>query len=620
MEHTGGRQLATTTGRSSACLVIATANQSLSLCSMRGFGVASPAPAFSASRAGGSRSSAVPARVPLRQQRRPCAPPQSWGGFGATPVGSSSAEPLASSAIAHERLSKLKALAIFSSDNLSSSAYATEEILLVLILAGSGALHLSLPIACSIAALAAIVAVSYRQLVRAYPGGGGAYAVTKENLGVNASLLTGATLFVDYILTVAVSTAAGVAAMTAALPELHAIRVELALGFVALLTLGNLRGIREAGSLFAIPSYVFIFSFGGMLVVGVVRLALGHDLSAGTPIHAIEEGRDALTGFLLLRAFASGAAALTGIEAIADGVPSFKAPEAKNAATTLTWMAAILASFFLGATFLATQLHIIPSESITVVAQIAEAVFGRNVLFYLLQVSTAMILVLAANTAFAGLPTLASVMARDHVMPQQFAFRGDRLAFSNGILVLGVAASVVLVAFHAETHKIIPLYALGVFLAFTLSQAAMVLHWRKDRSRGWKVSLAINATGAAVTGVVFVIVVLTKFLNGAWLSLLGMGLILYLLGRIRDHYRNVRRQIGDGMGGTAFLEDFYRAAVRRPQIAIVPVEKLDASTLRAIAYARAISADALAIHVTQDLSEGEKLRASGTKPCPRCQW
>jgi amino acid transporter len=431
-------------------------------------------------------------------------------------------EPLPSSELSHERLSKLKALAVFSSDNLSSSAYATEEILLVLVFAGTGALGLSLPIALSIAMLAAIVAYSYRQLIRAYPGGGGAYVVTKENLGVGASLLTGSTLFVDYILTVAVSTAAGVAAITSAIPDLHSLRVELAIAFVGLLTLANLRGIREAGTFFAIPSYLFILSFGGMLVVGLLRVALGHDLS-GTETHeTVEVGAEGVTAFLLLRAFASGAAALTGIEAIADGVPSFKAPEAKNAATTLTWMAAILGAFFLGTTILAIHLEIVPSESKTVVAQIGETVFGGGFFFYFVQVSTAMILVLAANTAFAGLPTLASVMAKDEVMPKQFAFRGDRLAFSNGIIVLGVASALVLIVFEAKTHHIIPLYALGVFLAFTLSQGGMVVHWLRTREPRWRLSLGVNAVGALVTGIVALIVINTKFLSGAWLSVLAM--------------------------------------------------------------------------------------------------
>jgi len=515
-------------------------------------------------------------------------------------------EPLPSSELSHERLSKLKALAVFSSDNLSSSAYATEEILLVLVFAGTGALGLSLPIALSIAMLAAIVAYSYRQLIRAYPGGGGAYVVTKENLGVGASLLTGSTLFVDYILTVAVSTAAGVAAITSAIPDLHSLRVELAIAFVGLLTLANLRGIREAGTFFAIPSYLFILSFGGMLVVGLLRVALGHDLS-GTETHeTVEVGAEGVTAFLLLRAFASGAAALTGIEAIADGVPSFKAPEAKNAATTLTWMAAILGAFFLGTTILAIHLEIVPSESKTVVAQIGETVFGGGFFFYFVQVSTAMILVLAANTAFAGLPTLASVMAKDEVMPKQFAFRGDRLAFSNGIIVLGVASALVLIVFDAKTHHIIPLYALGVFLAFTLSQGGMVVHWLRTREPRWRLSLGVNAVGALVTGIVALIVINTKFLSGAWLSVLAMCTILWLLWWIRQRYRDANAQLS---GGPRQLTDgFYRESLRRQQNVVVPVDGINRAVLRTIAYARRLSSRVTAVHMTSDHAEGELLR------------
>lgn len=518
--------------------------------------------------------------------------------------------PLASEELSHERLSKLKALAVFSSDNLSSSAYATEEILLVLLLASTGALTHAVPISLAIAALAAIVATSYRQLIRAYPGGGGAYVVTRENLGTLASLTTGATLFVDYTLTVAVSTAAGVAAITSAVPELHPLRVEMALVFVMLLMVGNLRGIREAGSLFAIPPYLFILGFGAMILVGLTRLLLGADLRAASAPNPVEAGAEALTAFLVLRAFASGCAALTGIEAIADGVPQFKPPEARNAATTLSWMALILTSFFIGTTVLAREFHITPSESKTVVAQMAVTVFGGpNAFFYYVQVATALILVLAANTAFAGLPTLASVMAKDSVVPKQFAFRGDRLAFSNGILVLGLASSLVLVAFDAETHKIIPLYAFGVFTAFTLSQLGMVVHWRRHKEHGWRRSLLVNATGACVTAVVALIVGATKFVEGAWLSMALMAVVVFASWRIRAHYADVARQLGQGLIGAQRVTDFFfGAASSRPQTVLIPVDQINRAVLRAIAYARRISASAVAIHVATDRERGLELR------------
>jgi len=526
-------------------------------------------------------------------------------------------QPLPSSELSHQRLSKLKGLAIFSSDNLSSSAYATEEILLILILAGTASLGDALWIALTISALVAVVATSYVQLVRAYPGGGGAYAVTKENLGVWPSLLTGSTLFVDYILTVAVSTAAGVAAITSAIPELHDVKIEMAVGFVALLTVGNLRGIRESGTLFAIPPYLFIFSFGGMIAVGLVRLLLGDDLQTATPSHPLEEGTQVLTVFLLLRAFSSGAAALTGIEAIADGVPSFKPPEAKNAATTLIWMACILAAFFVGTTFLATQFGVIPAEDRTVVSQIATTVFGDGPLFYLVQVATAMVLVLAANTAFAGLPTLASVMARDRVMPTQFAFRGERLAFSNGILVLGIASSAVLVIFRAETHSIIPLYALGVFMAFTLSQAGMVVHWRRTKAPGWRRSLFLNGVGMAATGVVAVIVGATKFLDGAWLSMAFMGLLFFVLWRIQAHYADASEQLGSGLGTAGGVtEHFYGVSAGRPQTVIVLVDQINRAVLRTVAYARTLSPEAVAVHVTDEREAGDAFRKSWEESVP----
>ena len=525
--------------------------------------------------------------------------------------------PIASAHLAHERLSKVKALAVFSSDNLSSSAYATEEILLVLILAGTGALHYSVPIAIAIAALAAIVAFSYVQLVKAYPRGGGAYDVTKTNIGIYPGLLAGSTLIVDFILTVAVSTAAGVAAITSAIPELADIRIEMAIAFVSLLTLANLRGIRESGTLFAVPSYFFIATFGGMLAVGMVRLALGHDMHTGGSDHVFESGTQAVTIFFLLRAFSSGAAALTGIEAIADGVPSFKEPAAKNASITLLWMAAILSTFFILTTVLANRLDVIPSHDQTVVAQIAEAVLGKGVFFYMVQVGTALILILAANTAFSALPTLASVMARDGVMPKQFLFRGDRLAFSNGIIVLGILAVLTLIAFDADTHKIIPLYAFGVFLAFTLSQAGMVVHWRRVKTPGWRMSLALNAFGMTVTGIVAIIVGATKFEAGAWLSMTAMAVLFVVLWRIHAHYKDATSQLGrDLVDANDVTQHFYGVSAGRPQTVIVPVDEINRAVLRTLAYARTLSQGAVAVHVTDDREAAEAFRTEWDESIP----
>ncbi len=519
-------------------------------------------------------------------------------------------QPLATSALSEQRLSKVKALAIFSSDNLSSSAYATEEILLVLLLAGTASLKNAIPIALAIAALAAIVVTSYRQTIRAYPNGGGAYVVAKENLGRAPSMIAGSALFVDYVLTVAVSTAAGVAAITSAAPSLHQFRVEMAVGFVILLTMGNLRGIRESGSIFAIPTYFFVFMFGGMLTFGVARIAFGAHLTAAHPDDAIVAGAQSLTIFLFLRAFASGCAALTGIEAIANGVPYFKAPEPKNANTTLVWMAAILVAFFLGTTLLAHQMNIVPSASTTVVAQIAQTVFGHSSpFFYMVQVATAMILVLAANTSFAGLPAAASAMARDGVMPNQFAFRGERLAFSYGIIVVGALSSVLLVAFSADTSKLIPLYAIGVFTAFTLSQAGMVVHWRRVRSPGWRGAAAVNTLGAIATGVVAMIITATKFTEGAWLSMAIMVILVLLLWRISDHYTSAKEQLAAGITDVGDLAaQFYGVAAGRRQTVIVPVEGINRAVLRTLAFARTMTPHPVAVHVTDERVAAESFR------------
>jgi amino acid transporter len=525
--------------------------------------------------------------------------------------------PIASADIIHERLSKVKALAVFSSDNLSSAAYATEEMLLILILAGTSAFSYALPLSVTITILVAIVATSYIQLIRAYPRGGGAYDVARANIGVPAGLLAGSTLCVDFVLTVAVSTAAGVAAITSAVPELHPVKIEMAVLFVSILTVGNLRGIRESGSIFAIPPYFFIVTFGAMIVVGLTRLALGDDLQAAHPEGAIEQGTAGVSLFLILRAFSSGSAALTGIEALADGTPSFKPPEARNAAITLLTMVMFLTAFFIGTSILANQLDVVPSEDETVVSQIAATVFGVNIFYYMVQVGTALILVLAANTAFAGLPTLASVMARDGVMPQQFAFRGDRLAFSYGIIVLGFMASVILIIFSAETHRLIPLYAFGVFMAFTISQTGMVIHWTRAKGPKWRFYMAINGFGAVVTGVVAVIVGVTKFEQGAWLSMTAMAILYFVLSRIHIHYEDAKEQLGRDLTDPATVaEHFYGVSAGRAQTVIVPVEGINRAVLRSLAYARTLSQSAIAVHVVDEREIGEHFRQEWEESIP----
>ena len=511
--------------------------------------------------------------------------------------------PLATSRLAEERLGKTKALAIFASDALSSTAYATEEILLILILAGSAALTHSIAISAAIAALLVIVATSYRQTIRAYPNGGGAYKVAMENLGVTPGLIAGASLVVDYTLTVAVSTAAGVAAVTSAIPELHDERVILAVLFVAILTVGNLRGLRESGTMFAIPTYFFLVTFGIMIVTGLVRVALG-GINAVPHEDALAPGAESVTLFLILRAFSSGATALTGIEAISNGVPAFKDPSPKNAATTLSWMAAILTTLFVSLTILAHQLDVYPSESKTVVAQIADTVFAGGPMFYLVQVSTALILVLAANTSFAGLPALASVMARDRFVPRIFAFRGDRLGYSNGIMVLSAASMALLVVYSADTHRLIPLYAVGVFVGFTLSQIGMVLHWNTYREQGWRRAMVINGVGGSATAVVAVIIAATKFTHGAWLTILAILFLALVFHQIGKHYRRVQRELD------VTTDDSIIGATggRQGPPVIMPVDELNRATARAVAYARSISNNVTAFHVTDDVEEAEELR------------
>ncbi|MDI6857510.1 MAG: APC family permease [Dehalococcoidia bacterium] len=536
-------------------------------------------------------------------------PGQIWSGLRRVLIGS----PLATSQAIHERLDKVRALAIFSSDALSSSAYATEEILLVLILAGSGALNASLPIAAAITALLITVAFSYRQTVRAYPGGGGSYTVAKENLGVLPGLVAASALMVDYVLTVAVSVSAGVAAITSAAPALYDERVLLAVLLVSIIVLGNLRGVRESGNIFSIPTYLFIVSFGAMLVTGFIRYALGAEaepLAAETA----ETTTGTLTVFLVLRAFSSGSAALTGIEAMANGVPAFKPPESKNAATTLVWMAAILATFFLGLTALANLFDIVPVEQPTVVSQIGKTAFGETPPYYVLQVATMLILLMATNGAFAGFPRLASVMAMDRFLPYHMTFRGDRLAFSTGIFLLGLLAGSLLVIYQAETHRLIPLYAVGVFICFSLSQTGMVRHWLRSDDRGRKRSMIINGIGAAATATVAVIIAASKFTQGAWMVLVAIPILVLLFQRIHHHYTRVSEQLA--VRDTDLREIEAPVGNGRGQTVIVPVDGVNRAVLRTVDYARSLSDDVTAVHVTDDLQAAEQLRAEWEEKIP----
>src|SRR5262245_23605069 len=418
----------------------------------------------------------------------------------------------------HERLGRATGLAVFASDALSSSAYATEEILLILALAGTAALHVSAPISLGIALLLAIVVGSYRQTILAYPSAGGAYIVSRENLGTYPSLVAGAALLTDYVLTVSVSVAAGIAAITSAVAPLYPYRVELCTLAVLAITVANLRGVRESGRLFAIPTYAFVGSYVLMIGWGIVVWLRG-ELSVGgaAPVAAAAPGTQELTLFLMLRAFASGCVALTGIEAVSNGVPAFRPPEARNARQVLVMLGTILIGLFVGITFLANAFGLMPTEQETINSQLARRVFGDgSLLYYVVQALTTLILVLAANTSFADFPRLSSFMARDRFMPRQFASRGDRLAFSNGILILAVLSALLLVVFRAETNALIPLYAIGVFVSFTLSQLGMVRFWFRERGSHWPMRATLNATGSVTTGVVALVIGVTKFTHGAW--------------------------------------------------------------------------------------------------------
>lgn len=521
--------------------------------------------------------------------------------------------PFATSRLAHERLDKVKALAIFSSDALSSSAYATEEILLILVLAGSGALHNSLAIAAVIVTLLTIVTLSYRQTIRAYPNGGGAYIVAHENLGRGAGLTAGAALLVDYVLTVSVSVAAGVAAVTSAAPDLHDLRVPIGVTMIALLTLGNLRGIREAGTIFAIPTYFFILSMGIVIVAGFTKVALGDapgTLLEEAPPEEEVAATQGLTLFLVLRAFSSGSAALTGIEAISNGVPAFKKPEVNNARATMTTMAVILGLLFLGITFLTSRYGLVPNENETIVAELGRIVLGKNAMWYAYQVGTALVLFLAANTSYNGFPPLGAILARDKFLPRQFNFRGDRLAYSNGIMILAVAASILLIAFSGEVTKLIPLYALGVFVSFTLSQTGMVKHWLSVKEQGWRTGLVISGVGAVATAVVAVIIGVTKFTSGAWISVLMMLALMVMFALIRRHYEWFERKIhvdeSELPVGVPSASAIGPGAPR--DRVIVPIDGINKIALGAIGMAREISPLVTAVHMTDDREQAEEFR------------
>jgi amino acid transporter len=495
---------------------------------------------------------------------------------------------------AEERVSKITGLAIFASDNISSSAYATEETMRTLALAGAAGLALTMPITIAILIVLAIVVTSYLQVIRAYPQGGGGYIVAKENLGTLAGLVAAAALLIDYFLTVSVSVAGGLLAITTAFPEVDAIRVPLGVGFIVLITVANLRGIREAGVVFAGPTYLYAAAVIGILAIGFYRIVIG-DVPAPVAPPKVLEGSDALGAFLILRAFASGSVGLTGTEAVADGITAFKKPEARNGGIVLISMACLFAVLFFGISFLATHLgiQVDATETKSVLGLLAQTIVGDGAYFYVLQAATAIILILAANTSFSGFPRLASILAAHRFLPRQFAQRGDRLAFSFGIIALAVIATLLLIAFKASVSGLIPLYTIGVFIAFTLSQAGLVRRWQRERGRAWRLRMVVNGLGAAVTGVVTIVVAVTKFALGAWMVLAILPVIVFLMWQVHQHYARVGHEL------TISRTTRVSLGQRRARI-IVPVSRLDRSALEALSMAKGLVGEISAVHISFD--------------------
>jgi amino acid transporter len=528
--------------------------------------------------------------------------------------------PLATADAPHQTIGKLIGLAVFASDALSSTAYATQEIMIILAAAGAGAFHYVFPISIAIVILMTIVTFSYEQTIHAYPGGGGAYIVSRDNLGEMPALVAGAALLMDYILTVAVSISSGVAQIVSAFPPVMEYRVVIAVVLILFVMLMNLRGVKESGVVFAIPTYFFVLSMFVTVIIGLVRYFSGSLGTVVNPPHLEMEGVvSVITPFLLLHAFSSGTAALTGIEAISNGITAFKEPRSKNAGQTLIMMAVILASLFLGISFLASRSGVIPSEIETVISQLARTVFGGQGIPYLMVIaSTALILILAANTAFADFPRLSALTAADGFLPRQLTFRGSRLVYSGGIVVLAVIASLLVIGFNASVTSLIPLYAIGVFLSFTLSQSGMARRWWKSGhlkaeeeviergstlryNRGWKFKMFINGFGAVCTAIVMLIFAITKFKDGAWIVIILIPILVLILIQIHRHYQHVANSLS--------LENFPAQRQFSHNRVIMPISGVHNGTLAALHFARSLSDDITVVHVSIDPAESEKVKS-----------
>jgi amino acid transporter len=511
-------------------------------------------------------------------------------------------DPLKTAQARHERLSKTIALAIFSSNAISSVAYGTEEILLVLALAGTAAVSWSIPVSLAILFLVLVLTISYRQIIYEYPEGGGAYIVARTNLGDRPALVAAAALMIDYILTVAVSVAAGVAAITSAIPILYAHREALGLVAIIFMIIMNLRGVRESGKFFAVPTYFAIGALGLLVIAGTLKsFSVTSELPLPADPVAPGKAMESLTVFLVLRSFAAGCSTVTGMEVISNGVKAFRHPESKNAATTMIWMSAILASLFMGISWMAYHYGIIPKADETVTSQLARLTFGTGVVYYAIQIATMMLLVLAANSAFAGFPHLASILAKDGFMPHQMATFGDRLVFSNGIIILGFFACLLLVIFKGDTHALIPLYAIGVFVSFTLSQAGMVKRWLVKKGTHWRKKLIVNGVGAFTTGIATIIIASTKFVQGAWIVFLLVTILILMFQGIRSHYKAVAEQVALDRRGT-------RPPLPRRNIVIIPIGGLNRAVVRAVDFARSRPGEIRAVFVDVDPEESAKVK------------
>ncbi|HWR44490.1 APC family permease [Sporomusa sp.] len=511
--------------------------------------------------------------------------------------------PLHNTELAHERLPKWKALSIFSSDALSSVAYGPEQIMLTLVAAQVVAYGYIGPVAISILMLLAIVAISYVQVAKANPGGGGAYAVAKKNLGEMPALVAAAAVFADYVLTAAVSVSAGTAAIVSAFPMLigNEVVIDLCILFGVLMLL-NLRGVRESSNAFVYPTYAFLFGILGLLVVGIYQAIQSPIVIPSESL--VKQQLDWTILFLILRAFANGCSSMTGIEAIADSVPMFQKPAARNAVATTYWMAGILGFMFIGITFLIMHHHVLPEYSVTALSQLAEAIFDRGPVYFYIQVTTMLVLYLAANTAYNGLPILLSIVAKDGYMPRYLAVRGERLTYSNGIILLTLAAAILIIGYHGNTDHLISLYAIGVFVSFTIAQTGMIVHWYREKRLGWQLRALINGIGAFVTGLVVLIITVTKFTHGAWIILIFIPVMIYIFKQVRLHYNDMADQLH------LPLEDieYSRPKNERKNTVIVPVSTPTRVVFETLKYAKTIGDNIIALHIASDEESAQRVK------------